>query len=373
MNRRNMLQLGALASTGIFLSSNNFPSLSSTSFNYPVQALNRIRLNANENVYGPSKAAQEAITKAITQANRYPLVNALPQLKTTLAEYHGVDESMILITAGSLQALRIIGTKLSKGTGNHVAPDLSFTVLMRQAELMGCKWKKAPVNKDKSINLQAMKKAIDTGTQFVYVTNPNNPTGHFIEKDRVASFCTEVSRERPVIVDEAYIEFVDKNEKASLIDMVKTNSNLIFVRTFSKIYGLAGLRIGYAIAKPEWIEEWSQWDQNAQIGIANVSAMAALASLNDQRFADESREKIADSRNQFVNGLDQLGIKSYPSLTNFIICETGSFEKKLIPILEKERIDIAIGRSDAMTGLARISIGTPQQMNLLLNHIKSVL
>ena len=118
--------------------------------------------------------------KEITLANRYPIVSAFPELKKEIADYHNVSESMVLITAGSFQALRIIGTRLSSGRGNHVATDLSFTALMRQSELMGCKWKKVAVMADKSIDLDGMKNAIDSSTQFVYVTNPNNPTGHFI-------------------------------------------------------------------------------------------------------------------------------------------------------------------------------------------------
>lgn len=373
MDRRKLLQLGSLAAAGVFMPLGSKGLVLNKAVQTKASEFDRIRLNANENPYGPSENVKKAITESLLMSNRYPHVDSIPRLKSEIAKLHGVTEDMILITAGSYQALKIIGTRLSNGKGNHVAPDLSFTVLMRQTERMGCTWKKIKTNDDKSINLKRMRDAVDSETQFVYITNPNNPTGHYISRDKIVDFCRSIPSELPIIVDEAYIEFVKGDESESVVGLLQELPNLIITRTFSKIYGLAGLRIGYALAKPEWIEDWSTWDQGGQLGVSNLSANAAIAALQDHKFLKSSKVNIDKTRNQFSKELTDLGIKVYPSWTNFMLLESGNFQERLIPKLEQAKIDIGIGRSGVMTNLTRVSVGTDQQMNQLLNLIKSVI
>ncbi len=371
MHRRKLLQLSSLIAAGSLLP---VPTISATPLvGSKTNGYDRTRLNANENPYGPSPEVARAIQRAIESSNRYPIAGALPSLKTAIAQYHNISEDQILINAGSYQALRIIGSRFGVAGGNHIAPDLSFTALMRQAEQSGCQWIKVPVKSDKSIDLDQMLKRINDQTRFIYVTNPNNPTGHYYDKNTILDFCRNVPSTIPIIMDEAYIEFVDSGESHSMTSHLMQFPNMIITRTFSKIYGLAGLRVGYILAKPSWISEWDQWDQNGGLGVSGIGATAAETALNDQEFRSLSKIKIDKTRKNLEYELSNLGLKVFPSVTNFILINSAPIEKKLVPLLEKEKIDIGIGRSGAMQNLCRISIGTDHQVDQLLTLIKSVI
>ncbi|HVM86667.1 MAG TPA: histidinol-phosphate transaminase, partial [Puia sp.] len=215
-----------------------------------------INLSSNENPYGISPKSKQAIIEMIPSASRYSFnIESLKDCRATIAKYYGVEEENILLTAGSSIVLDFSARFFYKPGGNLVTADPTFFILPATAKKIGYSVNAVPVGADRVINLSGMLSAINNDTQLIYLVNPNNPTGTLLKPDVMKNFCQEASKKSPVLIDEAYLDFLDAPDNESMIPLAAKNPNILVTRTFSKIHGMAGLRIGYVVSHPSRIKQ----------------------------------------------------------------------------------------------------------------------
>jgi histidinol-phosphate aminotransferase len=325
----------------------------------------KIRLNANENPYGPSDKARQAVMQILSEGNRYPF-GALENLRDLLAKHEGVSTDYIHISAGSGSLLCQTATAFGIDGGSIMSGFPTFPVLMNYATKFNCQWDKIDLNDKLEYDYDVMAKSIKTDTRMVVICNPNNPTGTLVDPVKVRAFAEEVSKRTTVFSDEAYLEFLEPSlhASASLIDLVRKGANVIVCRTFSKIYGLAGLRLGYLVAKPELIDKVEKY--GGDIPISQTGIAAAIASLGDESFMKIVREKNAEARAVLTNYLDSKKIFYGKSYTNFVFFPAPADGKTILKKMEesgylmriwdyqqKEWCRVSIGTIDEMKGFVK--------------------
>lgn len=280
------------------------------------------KLNANENPFGPSPKALEAIATAVSQGGAYYAYPAAMSLLDMIAERHGITRKNISLSSGSSPILSYAALAASK-KGKILGPDLFWDTTSRAPEKQGApEIVRVPNTADLGIDLDAMYAAIDDTIGMVHVTNPNNPTGTVLDPVKLKEFCIKASKKTLVLVDEAYNELTDDPPKHSMIPLVKAGHNVIVARTFSKIYGLAGLRVGYMIAS----EENTQWINNYGMGgytLNQAGLAAAIASYDDFPFLTFTKDKIIEAKGMVMDALKVNGLTALESSTNFIFVNLG--------------------------------------------------
>ena len=234
-----------------------------------------IRLGSNENPYGPSPKAREAIKAIIADGNRYPF-DSSEEIKQQIATKEGVSPDHILMAGGSGEMLAISGMSLGIEGGSVLSAWPVFPMLMNFAEKFNARWDKVNLDQYLAHDLEAMASAVKSDTKLLFVVNPNNPTGTVLDHGKLKSFCEEMSKKTIVYSDEAYLEFLEPAEQKSMVELVKQGHNVIVSRTFSKIYGLAGLRIGYVVAKPDLIQKMAKYQPGTILNQAAVAAAKVL-------------------------------------------------------------------------------------------------
>src|ERR1035437_9656991 len=255
----------------------------------------KARLFANENPFGPSDKAKQAILAAIDSSYQYPMQH-LKLLAEKIADYEGLQPENILISAGSSPLLYAAALLYGKPGSNIISGETTYEYLPAKASYFSAKWVKIPLTKEYSLDLDAMEKAVDSNTSLVYICNPNNPTATVVDAEKLKGFCERVSKKVTVFVDEAYIDYLDNKQAITLINAVKKNQNVIVARTFSKLYGFAGLRVGYIVAKTEIITQLSNYTEGS-FSISAPSIDAALAAYNDTEFLQAAFAKTVASKN----------------------------------------------------------------------------
>ena len=324
-----------------------------------------IKLNANENPYGPSPMARKAMSDAIAMSNRYPF-DVTTQLREKIAAKHNLTKDNIVIGAGSSEILGLVAQMAALKEGNAVTADPSFSIWATSAQKFGLEIIKVPLTADKKHDLQRMKEKINNNTRMVYICNPNNPTGTVLPTGEIKDFIQGISAVTIVLLDEAYIEYSDE---PSLTAMIADHPNLIIAKTFSKIYGLAGARIGYGIAQPEIIKELNALQPWANAGGSFVSVSAALASLDDTSFIKESKAKNNTVRELMYTSYKELGIPHIPTHTNFMYYSVKDLNGEISNIFASN--NILGGRINEESGKwSRITIGTMDEMKTFLSVIK---
>ncbi|MCB0551411.1 MAG: aminotransferase class I/II-fold pyridoxal phosphate-dependent enzyme [Phaeodactylibacter sp.] len=326
-----------------------------------------IRLNSNENPYGPSVKVREAMMEAFDVAYRYPF-SWQQELTNMLAKKEGVTPEHIVVTAGSVEGLRISGLAYSWQGGEIVAADPTFQALLTYAEQFGAYVHRVPLD-DLVHDLDAMDRRITSNTRLVFICNPNNPTGTILPAERLRDFCSSVSRRTVVFADEAYYDYVQEPDYPSMVELVKDNMNVIVSRTFSKIYGLAGLRIGYLIARPDIARRL----QNARAAFNNVVGLhAAMAALDDEAFYQESLKRNAESQRIIYRALEQMNLLSIKSHGNFVFFQSGRDISGLIEEMKKE--NVLIGRPfPPLTDWCRLSTGTVEDTEYACQALRKVM
>ncbi|MEZ4973283.1 MAG: histidinol-phosphate transaminase [Cyclobacteriaceae bacterium] len=326
----------------------------------PYSANGNVRLNANENPYGPSEKARKAIVDNMSEGNRYPF-QALTDLKKMVAEKEGVDVDHIHMGAGSGEILCEAGVAFGLNNGEILSGFPTFTEMMDYAEVFNAKWDKVNVNDKFEFDYNAMASRINSKTKLIFICNPNNPTGTLVDPSIVSGFCEEVSKKVPVYSDEAYLEFLEPEmqKKVSNIEMVRQGKNVVVSRTFSKIYGLAGLRIGYIVAKPDLIKKISQYQMG--IPISQHAIAAAKASLGDEDFMKLSRTKNAEARAHLEGYLKKKGYNFGKSHTNFMFYNAPIDGKTILSKMRQKNILMRIWDYKDKEW-CRVSIGTLEEM-----------
>ena len=333
----------------------------------PRQLSKIIKLSSNENPYGPSEKVQKAVIKAFDNGCRYPRVysNALAK---KLAKLHGVDPENIIITGGSTEGLKITGLTFANGGGEIIAAKPTFLAMMDFAEQWGAKISWIPVGEDNGLDLNAINNRISKNTKLVFLCNPNNPTGTVVGKESLIDFCSSASKKTIIFSDEAYYDFIQAPNYPSMDTFVREGKNVIVSKTFSKVYGLAGFRIGYLIAP----SHLSKQIRKNIVAMTNVLAIAAAdKALDDKEFYNFSLNKIIEGRKIITTTLDKIGLKYTPSNTNFVFFHS----KRHIDDLGKQMLEqgVKIGRPfPPFYDWCRISIGTLEETKIFANALENV-
>jgi histidinol-phosphate aminotransferase len=330
-----------------------------------------INLGSNENPYGISPRAREAILGMIGEANRYQFnVKELQNFKNELAEFYGVSPQHLLVTAGSGEGLNLLARYFT--TGNIVTAKPTFGILPNTAKRLGIEVLEVPVTFEKVHDLGAMRKSVNNNTSLVYIVNPANPTGTIVGTKELKEFCEEVSKKTVVLVDEAYQEFIDISGKESMINLALNNPNILVIKTFSKIHAMAGLRVGFVIGHPSLIQKLQdQYFGNTQNCVSNLSMAAALASLKDKLHCQESRQKNDAARSYAFSELKNMGYRCHPSHTNFLFFNLGDHKGDFSQqMLAKKIVVRSSGYDDGQW--CRVSIGTMDEMKTFCSTLESL-
>jgi histidinol-phosphate aminotransferase len=312
-----------------------------------------IQLDANENPYGPAKKALEAMTRSHPVACRYP-DGSSKRLVKAIADMHGIQPENVVLGCGSTQILHAADDAFVGPGKNAVAAEPTFEVVLAYAGVMHASTVKVPLTSDFRHDLPKMAAACTSKTGMVYVCNPNNPTGTIVGKDELDEFCQKISQSTVVIIDEAYIHFVKDPRYGSAEKWIARYPNLIVVRTFSKAYGLAGMRLGYAIGQPELMRTL---DHRLTYGDANAAVLAAVtASLNDSEHIASCVGQIAQTKKWLMDEMARQGRRTIPSEANFMMIDVGTDVAPVVKAFENR--NILVGRKfPSLSRWLRVSIG----------------
>lgn len=324
-----------------------------------------IWLSSNENPYGPSPTARQAMAESVNISNRYGW-KLTSDLVNAIAEKNNLATDNILIDAGSTEILDLVVQLAALEKGNFILAEPTFNFWSARAEMLGLKKIAIPLTTDKKYDLPAMLQAITADTKLVYVCNPNNPTGTICGREELLTFINEVTKRTLVLVDEAYIDFTNQ---PSLSNLVTENKNLIIAKTFSKIHGLAGGRIGYALAHKATIERMGQLQSWVNGGVSVVSCAGALASLKDDAFTNETKSLNEKARQYTIENLEKHNINCIPSYTNFIYFSVENYKKDYFEQLKTHKI-MGTGLYEKQGKWTRITIGTMAEMEKFIDAIK---
>ncbi len=367
-NRRLWLKKIGIGVAGIGLTNfNSFasPLVSENSINSFETDANLIFLRSNENPYGPSPLARKAFAENVNISNRYNW-DIEAKIISDLAKRNNVKDENIMLGAGSTEILDLVAKLVSTGIGNYVIADPSYDYWTVTLDNFGLTKNKVPLTTDKKINLQAMFEAINQDTKLVYICNPNNPTGTICEREALVEFVTKIPQNTIVLIDEAYLEFT---KQQSLSNMVNENKNVIIAKTFSKIYGLAGARIGYAIANKTIIDNLANSQSNTNNSVSVLSKLAAIASLKDDKFVSDCYLQNENVRQYTINELKKLNCECISSNTNFIYFSLAKYNKDYFKQLENNNIEG--GRMYEEQGKwTRITVGKMHEMKKFIKALQ---
>ena len=321
----------------------------------------------NENPYGPSPAARAAVSAAIATSCRYPDDDLAP-LVQALAAREGVAAEQIVTGTGSGELLRALGLLAARDGGEIIAAEPTFLELPDYGKRNGASVKFVPVDARKRLDLAAMHAAVTARTRLIYVCNPNNPTSTTVAAADIRAMVAALPSHVTTLVDEAYLDFVTAPEVSSVVDLVNGKQRVVVTRTFSKIHGMAGIRCGYAIARPDVAKELAA----ARMTTPNAFAVhAARASLTDQAFLTDTRRRILASRVRITTELVRLKLPYAEPQGNFVFFDTGMPLKRFTELMRAR--NILVGRRfPPFENWCRITIGTESEVDAFLAALPAV-
>ncbi len=329
---------------------------------------NAILLNSNENPYGPSKKAMEAMQRALASSARYPDA-LITEMTETIAEFHRVKPEQVLLGCGSGDILRVAAMACLGPGRELVIADPSYEEMWHHARGTGAVQKKVATTPDFRHDLPAMAAACGPDSGLVYVCNPCNPCGTIVYGQELEALVAAVPRTAAIVVDEAYHHFVEDGRYASALGLLADAPNLIVARTFSKIYGMAGMRLGYAVASPEMAGRLRRYGLWNPVNAAVVSA--GLASLNDAAHVERQRRLNNDTREWLCSEFARDGRRYIPSHTNFVMVDVG---RDCAAVAGEFRTrDLLVGRKfPPLDRWLRVSIGTRKEMEAFLAALRTI-
>lgn len=332
----------------------------------------KIRLTSNENPYGPGEQAIAAMQKHIRNGNRYPF-GAYRDLAIKIAAKEGVKESQVLIGAGTTELLCLAGLYFGRSGGKLITADPTYPIMSRYAANFEVEWVKTPATSALGHDPAALKKAAEKGGSWMFVCNPNNPTGTYLDGRSMEDLAGEVSKKMPVYIDEAYLEYVDPKIRKSMAHLVAAGENVIVARTFSKIHALAGMRIGYIIGPEKTIEGFKKLHMHyGLMPVSDITLAAASATLDDQEFMESSRIQNERARKILEDYLDSKKIKYGKSHTSFVLFELEKMKgQDLLDHLMKDHIGVRVWEVNGKEW-CRASVGTAEEMQALVASLSKV-
>ncbi len=331
-----------------------------------------VKLASNENPLGMPDSAKRALLDAVANLGRYPDPAGF-DLKKAISQRFGVDQGWLTLGNGSNDILELVASALIEQGSAVVYSQFAFVVYRLATQARGAKHLVVPA-KDFGHDLPAMLEAITPETKIVYIANPNNPTGTYLSIDAIESFLASVAVRHgtrvTVVLDEAYNEFLEPSLRVDGVALVKRYPNLIVSRSFSKAYGLAGLRVGFAMAQPALTDLLNRVRQ--PFNVNSLAQAAAIAALNDKEFLAESFAVNRDGKQQLQQGFEKLGLTFVPSYANFVLVKVGDAARINLELLKRGVIVRPVA-GDGLPEWLRVSIGLPHENQTFLDALAAVL
>ncbi len=336
-----------------------------------------IKMASNENPFGSSKLAKESMVQNVGNAFRYPQAGN-PRLVKAIANYYQkkypfISEKQIFAGNGSDEIIDLLFRTLTvPGKHNAVMFKPCFGLYSTQAKVQNCEIRTAPLKEDFSFDFEGLRALIDENTALCFVTSPDNPSGRLADRKELLAFAKSLPETCLLVVDEAYIEFAGKEEDCSIIGELASFENVAIMRTFSKVYGLAGMRIGY-IFVPEAVADYL-WRIRLPFSINILAQEAAVCALQDEEFKQKTITHTMAERANMAKALQEFGCKVYPSHSNFIMFEPAVLSAKEVcqKLLERGIIVRALA-SYGLSHLVRVSIGTAEENTMFLSAMRELL
>lgn len=326
-----------------------------------------VKLASNENPLGPSPRALAALASARIDVSQYP-DNDCTDLVRALSQFHGVPPEWIVVGAGSESVIgNAVATLLSVGRRTAYA-QYSFQAYVNAAQRVGAEHIVVP-SPDFTVDLDGLKRTVEHNPALIYIANPGNPTGTCLEPEALAAFLVSIPAHIAVLLDEAYFEFLPAHLQPDSMAWVKAHPNLLVTRTFSKAYGLAGLRVGYGIAQPALADMLRR--VRPPFTVTEPAQVAATAALLDQEFLARTLENNARCKQMLVEGLRRRGLRHLEAHTNFVLAEVDD-GAAWTRGMERHGLIVRPVNSYALPNWVRLSIGRPAEMQRLLDAMGGV-
>ncbi|MBW2616226.1 MAG: histidinol-phosphate transaminase [Deltaproteobacteria bacterium] len=342
----------------------------------PIEELERelgisgsIKLASNENPLGPSPVAVKAVMDKALTLNRYPDGSGY-YLKNMLSEKFGVPFEQIVLGNGSNELIELIVRTFLSPAEHVVQAFPTFLVYEKIVKGAGGRITSVPLSNFR-IDLNRMAEAITPETKVVFICNPNNPTGSVLSMDDMRNFMERIPDDIIVALDEAYIEFVSDENAANGLDLLSDYPLLFVLRTFSKVYGLAGLRIGYGFASEKLVDYINRIRQPFNAG--TLAQAAATAALEDVEFVSRTLKLVSDGLSYLYNELDDMGIEYIPSQTNFFLINVPDGGKKIFERMLKQGVIVRAMDAYGLPDYIRINAGLPEENERFIKTLKKVL
>lgn len=331
-----------------------------------------IKLASNENPLGMPESAKQAVQNALKDTGRYPDANGF-ELKKVISKRYSVPQDWITLGNGSNDIIDLAGRTFVQKGQSIIFSEYSFLVYALVAKAIGAKGIQIP-----SVNfghdLPAMLNAITEDTRLIFIANPNNPTGTFLNPDDIDAFLAKVPSNIVVVIDEAYNEYLDSAIQYDSVEWVKKYPNLLVSRTFSKAYGLAGLRVGFGLAQPELTDLLNRIRQ--PFNVNTLAQAAAVAALNDKDFLEKSARINADGYRFLTGSFREMGLEYVPSHGNFVLVKVGEDDgagSRINLELLKKGIIVRPVNAYGLPKWLRISIGLPEENQAFVRALKEIL
>ncbi len=359
LNRRNWLRTAGLAGTA--LATGTIPGLGHD-LSYPATKTGMddiVRLMSNENPYGPPKSVREAMAGAMEYGYQYPFSH-YDILLDKIAAKEGVTKDHILLVSGSNEGLRVAGLTFTQPGRDVVTCTPTYGALLQYVQQFGVNIVDIDLDDNLAFDLPAIEASVNDQTDMIFYVNPNNPTGALTDGAESLDFCRRMSDKTLVFSDEAYGDYIDQDNYPTMVSLVKEGKNVIVSRTFSKIYGMAGIRVGYLIATPDMIEEM----RPKVMSYVHVMAIyGAAAALDDSGFRQYVLQKNKEAKQFIYSVADSLGMRYIQSHTNFVFIKTGIDVAEVAERMKKH--NIWVGRPfEPLREWCRISTGSMPDMQL---------
>ncbi|HHY66281.1 histidinol-phosphate transaminase [Kyrpidia spormannii] len=328
-----------------------------------------VKLASNENPLGPSPKVQEVLVKAAANLHRYPDGGAVI-LRRALAEYHGVPEAGVLVGNGSDELIKLIAESFVEPGDEVIVPSPSFSEYWFATQVMA--GRTVPVSLDESFQYdpERILEAVTPRTKLMYLCTPNNPTGTYIPEKALTDLVRRVPEHVLVVLDEAYHEYVEAEDYGRGLPLIREGAHVVVLRTFSKLYALAALRVGYALAHPDVIQLINRVREPFNVNA--VAQAAAVAALGDEEHRRKSFEVNRAGKRQLYEGLEALGCRCVPTEANFILVEVPHSSTAVFEGLLRRGVIVRDGAAFGLPRYLRISIGTEAENARLLEEMAEV-
>jgi len=330
-----------------------------------------IKLASNENPLGASPLVRRVLTRKADMVFRYPR-SGNPALVAALAAAHGVSPARVVAGNGSDEIIDLLVRVLARpGRENVVAFKPCFSIYVQQTRLCGVELRQVPLGEDFAFDLPALAAAVDEHTSLVFVTNPDNPSGHAVPAEEFVKLSKALPPRALLVVDEAYVDFAEPEADYTMMSRLGACDNVVVLRTFSKLYGLAGLRLGFGVM-PEWLADYLL-RVRLPFSVNLLAEAAGMAALEDKAFLEASRETVLRGRKILTEALTGLGCRVYPSQANFLMLTPPKPAKAVFESLLAKGIIVRALSSYGLPDKLRVSVGNDEENTLFLSALAEVL